>query len=99
LRSVENILKGFGQWVSAVKTWEEVVDGQYAIVGSPATVLEKLEGSLERLGTGNLLGLFQLATLPADLTRNSTELFARDVMPRLRERFGTDAALAVKEAV
>jgi len=99
LRSIENILKGFGMWVSSVKTWEEVVDGQYAIVGSPATVLEKLEASVERLGVGNLLGLFQLATLPADLTRNSTELFSREVMPRLRERFGTDAALAVKEAV
>lgn len=100
LRSVENIMKGIGQWVSSLKTWDEVVEGQYAIVGSPATVLEKLEANLERLGTGNLLGLFQLGTLPADLTRNSTELFARDVMPRLRERFGRDPALALaKEAV
>jgi alkanesulfonate monooxygenase SsuD/methylene tetrahydromethanopterin reductase-like flavin-dependent oxidoreductase (luciferase family) len=95
LRSIENIMKGFGSWVSSLKTWEDVVEGQYAIVGSPATVLEKLEASLERLGTGNLLGLFQLATLPADLTRNSTEMFAREVMPRLRNRFGTDPALAV----
>jgi alkanesulfonate monooxygenase SsuD/methylene tetrahydromethanopterin reductase-like flavin-dependent oxidoreductase (luciferase family) len=95
LRSIENIMKGFGSWVSSLKTWEDVVEGQYAVVGSPATVLEKLESSLERLGTGNLLGLFQLATLPADLTRNSTEMFAREVMPRLRDRFGTDPALAV----
>jgi alkanesulfonate monooxygenase SsuD/methylene tetrahydromethanopterin reductase-like flavin-dependent oxidoreductase (luciferase family) len=97
LRSIENIIKGFGQWVSALKTWDEVVEGQYAIVGSPATVLERLEQSVERLGVGNLLGLFQLATLPSDLTRNSTELFAREVMPRLRERFGADAALAAAE--
>ena len=61
--------------------------GHYAIVGSPRTVLEKLEGDLARLGTGNLLGLFQLGTLPADLTRRNMELFAHEVMPKLRERF------------
>ena len=37
-----------------------------------------------RLGTGNLLGLFQLGTLPADLTRRNLELFATEVMPRLQ---------------
>ena len=39
------------------------------------------------MGTGNLLGLFQLGTLPADLTRRNLDLFAAEVMPRLRERF------------
>jgi alkanesulfonate monooxygenase SsuD/methylene tetrahydromethanopterin reductase-like flavin-dependent oxidoreductase (luciferase family) len=87
LRSMENILKGAGKWVAGIKTWEEVVEGEYAIVGSPKTVLEKLEKNLARLGTGNLLGLFQLGTLPEDLTRRNLELFAREVMPGLRERF------------
>ena len=32
----------------------------------------------------NLLGLFQLGTLPADLTRRNMELFAREVMPALK---------------
>jgi hypothetical protein len=36
------------------------------------------------LGVGNLLVLLQLATLPADLTRQNQELFAREVMPHLR---------------
>ncbi len=87
LRSMENILKGAGSFAMSLKTWDEVVDGQYAIVGSPRTVLAKLERNLSRLGTGNLLGLFQLGTLPADLTKRNLELFAREVMPRLRERF------------
>jgi hypothetical protein len=38
----------------------------------------------KRLGVGNLLGLFQLGTLPAELTRKSMQLFARDVMPALQ---------------
>ena len=66
---------------------DEVVEGQYAIVGSPDTVFEKLVENLHRLGTGNLLGLFQLGTLPADLTRRNLELFATEVMPRLRKEF------------
>ncbi len=87
LRSMENILKGIGSFAINLKSWDEVEAGHYAIVGSPKTVAEKLEADLERLGTGNLLGLFQLGTLPADLTRTNMELFAHEVMPQLRKRF------------
>lgn len=87
LRSIENIMKGVGSFALSLRDWQEVVDGEYAIVGSPATVLEKLEKNLARLGTGNLLGLFQIATLPAELTRRNLELFATEVMPKLRARF------------
>ncbi len=87
LRSMENIMKGVGSFALSLRDWQEVVDGEYAIVGSPSTVLEKLERNLARLGTGNLLGLFQLGTLPAGLTRRNLELFATEVMPKLRARF------------
>jgi hypothetical protein len=40
------------------------------------------------LGVGNLLGLFQLGTLPADLTRKNLTLFAKEVMPKLRAELG-----------
>ena len=68
-------------------SWDQVVEGQYAIVGSPDTVTELLTENLSRLGTGNLLGLFQLGTLPLDLARRNLELFAGEVMPRLRKEF------------
>jgi alkanesulfonate monooxygenase SsuD/methylene tetrahydromethanopterin reductase-like flavin-dependent oxidoreductase (luciferase family) len=87
LRSIENILKGAGTFAINLNTWDEVVEGQYAIVGSPETVAEKLTESLGRLGAGNLLGLFQLGTLPAHLTRKNLELFATEVMPKLRKEF------------
>jgi alkanesulfonate monooxygenase SsuD/methylene tetrahydromethanopterin reductase-like flavin-dependent oxidoreductase (luciferase family) len=87
VRSIENILKGAGTFAMNLETWEQVVEGQYAIVGSPETVTEKLVESLRRLGTGNLLGLFQLGTLPASLTRRNLELFATEVMPKLRAEF------------
>ena len=87
LRSLEGMMKGMGTFALSLETWEQVVEGQYAIVGSPETVYAKLEENLARLGTGNLLGLFQLGTLPADLTRKNLELFANEVMPKLRARF------------
>lgn len=93
-------MKTIGKFVTSVTTWDEVVEGQYAIVGSPETVREQLEANLERLGTGNLLGLFQLGTLPSDLTRNSLELFAREIMPKLHERFpSTSPAMATTGGV
>ena len=87
LRSIQGILKGIGTFAINLKTWDEVMEGHYVAIGSPSTVLEMLEADLERLGTGNLLGLFQLGTLPHDLTMRSLSLFAKEVMPTLRERF------------
>jgi len=87
IRSFENILKGAKTFALNLKTWDEVRDGGYAIVGSPETVTELLSENLRRLGPGNLLGLFQLGTLPADLTRRSLELFGAEVMPKLRAAF------------
>jgi hypothetical protein len=48
---------------------------------------------------GNLLGLFQLGTLPAELTRKNMELFAREVMPHLQRDVFADAAPAPAPAV
>jgi alkanesulfonate monooxygenase SsuD/methylene tetrahydromethanopterin reductase-like flavin-dependent oxidoreductase (luciferase family) len=90
IRSYENILKGAKTFALNLKTWDEVVAGQYAIVGSPETVTERLTENLRRLGPGNLLGLFQLGTLPADATRRSLELFGSEVMPKLRAAFPPD---------
>ena len=56
-------------------------------MGSPETVADQLIENLRRLGTGNLLGLFQLGTLPHDLTKKNLSLFAEQVMPRLRAEF------------
>ncbi len=87
LRSLESQMKGAGTFAVNLQTWEQVVEGRYAIVGSPETVYDQLEECLSRFGTGNLLGLFQLGTLPQAETERNLELFASEVMPRLRERF------------
>jgi alkanesulfonate monooxygenase SsuD/methylene tetrahydromethanopterin reductase-like flavin-dependent oxidoreductase (luciferase family) len=93
LRSLENQLKGAGTFAENLQTWDEVVEGRYAIVGSPETVYRQLEECITAFGTGNLLGLFQLGTLGPDETQRNLELFASDVMPRLRERFPEGEAI------
>jgi len=98
LRSYESMLKGFNTFAINLETWDQVVEGQYAIVGSPDTVFERLVENLHRLGTGNLLGLFQLGTLPGGLTRRSLDLFAREVMPRLRKEFPEGARVLREQA-
>jgi alkanesulfonate monooxygenase SsuD/methylene tetrahydromethanopterin reductase-like flavin-dependent oxidoreductase (luciferase family) len=87
VRSLEHQMKGAGTFAVNLQTWDEVVEGRYAIVGSPETVYAQLEECLSSFGTGNLLGLFQLGTLPAAETRRNLDLFSAEVMPRLRERF------------
>ena len=62
------------------------------MVGSPATVRDRLIEHIRRLGVGNLLGLFQLGSLPADLTRKNMTMFAKEVLPALwKELNGGDA--------
>ncbi len=96
VRSAENIMKNAGTFALNLETWDEVVEGQYAIVGSPQTVTEMLAANIERLGVGNLLGLFQLGTLSAADTGRNLELFATEVMPKLRGAFpGTQLPGAV----
>jgi alkanesulfonate monooxygenase SsuD/methylene tetrahydromethanopterin reductase-like flavin-dependent oxidoreductase (luciferase family) len=84
VRSIAGIHGALSKFLIKVENRQQVEDGAYAIVGSPATVKQKLLEYGKRLGVGNLLGLFQLGTLPSDLTQKSMRLFAREVMPALQ---------------
>ena len=54
--------------------------------GSPATIAEKLAGFQDQAGFNILLPGLQFGTLPTALTRKNMEMFAREVMPSLRDR-------------
>lgn len=55
------------------------------LIGSAATVRETLAHYAKDIGFGICLALLQFGTLPADLTRRNLELFAKEVMPHLRD--------------
>ena len=86
-RSAVRLIDAFGSFLTSVEDWAGVEDGEYAIVGSPETVTQKLVDRLGSLGAGNLLGLFQIGTLPRELTLANLELFAAEVMPAIRKEF------------
>ena len=68
------------------KTFEEIDSTGLAIVGSPDTVLRRLEEAHDLLGFGHLVPFLQFGSLPAGLTRRNTERFAEFIIPRLRGR-------------
>ncbi|MCE9555554.1 MAG: LLM class flavin-dependent oxidoreductase [Planctomycetes bacterium] len=90
-RSIARIRQMVKTFMASVTTRQQMIDGGYAIVGSPATVCDQLKEYVTRLGVGNLLGLFQLGTLPADLTRKNLTMFAQEVLPKLRAELGHSA--------
>jgi len=84
-RSMARIAGALKKFMSSLETRQQVEEGLYALVGSPATVRDRLIEAIQYLGVGNLLGLFQLGSLPAELTRKNMTLFAEQVMPAVRE--------------
>src|SRR5438445_703559 len=80
------IVKNRGSFLYEQKTWDDVEQGVFGIVGSPATVRQKLEHYLKELGVGVVLTGCQTGTLPHELARKSMELLAREVMPHFREQ-------------
>ena len=63
---------------------EEIQKGGYVVVGSPATVRDRLTEIATHTGLGTLIPNFSVGNVPHHLTRKSVELFAREVMPHLR---------------
>ena len=66
-------------------TWKELVDGGYIIAGSPATVRERMEDLIKTLRVGNIFCLMHIGNMPDWKTRYSSQLFAEQVMPQLRD--------------
>ena len=90
LSSFKQLLKSKGAQ-TVDRTMNELIESGTFICGSAATVRDLLLKRAEELGHGNQLCLMQFGTLPADLTRRSTELFASAVIPFLRERIAVPA--------
>jgi len=65
--------------------YRDFVDKGYVIAGSPATVRDRLrEEVVEALRVGNLMVLLQIGSMPHELALENIDLFAREVLPRLR---------------
>lgn len=73
--------------ITTLTSWDEVEEGMYAVVGSPATVRDKMREALRRTGCGIVQGIFQVGSMPHAMAMKNMELFAGEVMPALRAEF------------
>ena len=87
-RSIRALLDSgspYGQWGS----FQELVDTGVIIVGSPATVVEKLAYYTDVLHAGMLVSGGQVGEIPDYLVLRNQELMAKEVMPHFREKAST----------
>ena len=93
LRSALGVTKAKSS-IGEKQTIESVMEKGMFICGSPDTVLSKLREYHNQIGFGHLLSLLQFGTLPAELTRKNMELYAREIIPKLRDHAAHDVAAA-----
>jgi len=65
--------------------FDQELGHQRIVVGSPATVRERLADFLARSGANYVLGCFSFGSLTQEQILRSVDLFAREVMPALRQ--------------
>ena len=67
------------------QTFDQLAAGGMFIVGSPATVREKIEAAHARTGFENLVCMIQFGTLPDPLVRKNVQMLTEEVLPKLRQ--------------
>ena len=65
-------------------SWQELIDQGFIVAGSPDSVTAQMEHLAETLKVGHIVLLQHFGDMPVDKTQYNTEMFAREVMPRLR---------------
>jgi alkanesulfonate monooxygenase SsuD/methylene tetrahydromethanopterin reductase-like flavin-dependent oxidoreductase (luciferase family) len=71
----------------ATLTWKDLIERGYIVAGSPATVADRINDMADKLNVGHLMVLLHFGNMSRETTMYNTERFARDVIPRLRNRF------------
>ncbi len=64
---------------------KDMMEKEFVVVGSPATVRDKLTAMAKRLNIGHLMVALQFGSLPHAQTKRNIELFAHEVLPHLQE--------------
>jgi alkanesulfonate monooxygenase SsuD/methylene tetrahydromethanopterin reductase-like flavin-dependent oxidoreductase (luciferase family) len=76
------------------RTLDELLETGSFIVGSPATVRQKLIDAQRAIGFGNLLLTIQFGTLPHDLTLKNIRLLGSQVVPQIKAHAAAVATVA-----
>jgi alkanesulfonate monooxygenase SsuD/methylene tetrahydromethanopterin reductase-like flavin-dependent oxidoreductase (luciferase family) len=84
-KSALAILKNQHLFLAEQKNWDDIDKGVFAIVGSPETVRQKLNRYRKEVGAGVILTGCQNGSLGHEQARQSLEMFAREVLPYVRD--------------
>ena len=92
IKSVIGMVQNINHFVLACQDRADLERGRFMVVGSPATVRQRLAELLRELGTGNLLMSCHYGNMDRAAYETSMQLFATEVLPTLRAEFaGEDA--------
>jgi alkanesulfonate monooxygenase SsuD/methylene tetrahydromethanopterin reductase-like flavin-dependent oxidoreductase (luciferase family) len=94
LKSMMGVMGAKREIGSGTLTIEEVMQKGMFLCGSAATLREKLEQYQKEIGFGYLLPTMQFGTLPHELVKKSTEIFAKEVIPHFRAKDAAQPARA-----
>ena len=72
------------------RSWEDIIERGYVIIGSPDEVAERLREVAVDLNVGHLMLLLQFGNMSRDLAGYNTRLFAEQVMPQLGGLFADE---------
>jgi alkanesulfonate monooxygenase SsuD/methylene tetrahydromethanopterin reductase-like flavin-dependent oxidoreductase (luciferase family) len=67
------------------QTIDDLMANGTVVVGSPKTVRERLERMREQTGLNSIVAMTQFGVMPDELAKRSQEMFASEVMPKLRD--------------
>ncbi|MBV8511955.1 MAG: hypothetical protein JO289_17510 [Xanthobacteraceae bacterium] len=68
----------------ARESYEFNIEQGLAIVGSPETVIRRLEEGKRRIGYDIFCTNHEIGHMPAELVRNSIRLFGKEVVPAFK---------------
>ena len=69
------------------RTWKDIIERGYVIIGSPDEVAEKLREVALDLNVGHLMLLLQFGNMDRQVTTYNTRLFTERVMPQITGLF------------
>lgn len=69
------------------RTWQDIIERGYVIIGSPDEVAEQLREVALDLNVGHLMLLLQFGNMDRQVTTYNTRLFTERVMPQLTGLF------------
>ncbi|MGZ3409592.1 MAG: LLM class flavin-dependent oxidoreductase [Xanthobacteraceae bacterium] len=93
--SIATIRKGIsGQVVKASQNlrgasvkWKDLLDAGCIVAGSPQTIADRLNDMADKLNVGHVMVLCHYGNMPNETVYYNTTRFAREVMPKLQNRF------------